>query len=152
MSVYVEGKIGEEMLAEKSGTFILPDGTTRNKKVGEISAMLVRVGEKMRAVKALQIGKGDRATWADTIVHMLSRLAVSSGSDVKALWKSIQSILSDLCKVNKSLGKEIQGVIGSEWEPGQLFCVLHYTLAIPGGHQKSFLEVPGVHRNRQAVP
>ena len=67
MSVFVEGKIAEEMLNKESGTFIMPDGTTRN-KVGEIAAMLVRVGDKMRAVKAQQIGCGDRATWADTIV------------------------------------------------------------------------------------
>ena len=75
ISVFVEGKIAEEMLNKESGTFIMPDGTTRN-KVGEIAAMLVRVGDKMRAVKAQQIGCGDRATWADTIVHMLSRLSL----------------------------------------------------------------------------
>ena len=75
MSVFVEGKVAEEMLnARESGTFIMPDGTTRN-KVGQIAAMLIKVNEKMRAVKAQQIGKGDRKTWADTIVHMLSRLA-----------------------------------------------------------------------------
>ena len=41
MSVYVEGEIGKEMMKEEGGgTFIMPDGTTRN-KVGEIAAMLV---------------------------------------------------------------------------------------------------------------
>ena len=44
---------------------------------------------------------------------------------------SIRSILSDLCKVNKNLGDEIKGIIGSEWLPGHLFCVLHFVLAIP---------------------
>ena len=76
MSVFVEGRIAEEML-QNEGTFIIPDGTTRN-KVGELAAMLVKVGNKMRAVKAQQIGKGDRVTWADTIVHMLKRLSVAS--------------------------------------------------------------------------
>ena len=129
MSVFVEGRIAEEML-QNEGSFIIPDGTTRN-KVGEIAAMLIKVGNKMRAVKAQQIGKGDRVTWADTIIHMLSRLASASRTDVKALWSSVQSILSDLCKVNKNLGAEIKGALGSNWEPGQLFCVLHYALAIP---------------------
>ena len=115
----------------------MPDGTTRN-KVGEIAAMLIKVKDKMRAVKAQQIGKGDRKTWADTIVHMLSRLALASGTDVKAVWKSIRSILSDLCEVNKRLGEEIKGVLGSDWEPGQLFCVLHYVLAVPKAIKKVF--------------
>ena len=110
MSVYVEGKIALEMLeSHGSGTFIMPDGTTRN-KTGEIAGMLIKVNDKMRAVKAQQIGKGDRKTWADTIVHMLSRLAISSRTDVKALWSSIRSILSDLCDVNKKLGVEIKVV------------------------------------------
>ena len=137
MTVFVEGRIAEEMLNNESGTFIMPDGTTRN-KVGEIAAMLVRVGDKMRAVKAQQIGRGDRPTWADTIVHMLSRLSLASGTDVKALWRSVQSILSDLCDVNKKLGKEIKGVIGSDWEPGQLFCVLHYVLHVPEAIKQVF--------------
>ena len=96
----------------------------------------------MRAVKAQQIGMADRTTWADTIVHMLKRLAVASRTDIKALWASIQSILSDLCKVNKELGAEIKGVIGSDWEPGQLFCVLHYVLAVPEAIKKVFIRYP----------
>ena len=89
-------------------------------------------------MKAQQIGKGDRMTWADTIVHMLTRLSLASKTDVKALWRSIRSILSDLCKVNKELGAEIKGVIGCDWEPGQLFCVLHYVLGIPEAIKKVF--------------
>ena len=102
MSVFVEGKIAEEML-QNEGSFIIPDGTTRN-KVPDIAAMLIKVGNKMRAVKAQQIGKSDRVTWTDTVIHMLSRLASASRTDVKALWSSVRSILSDLCKVNKNLG------------------------------------------------
>ena len=145
MSVYVEGKIALEMLeSHGSGTFIMPDGTTRN-KTGEIAAMLIKVNDKMRAVKAQQIGKGDRKTWADTIVHMLSRLAISSRTDVKALWSSIRSILSDLCDVNKKLGAEIEGVIGSDWEPGQLFCVLQYVLHIPTAIKTVFSKYSGTY-------
>ena len=136
MSVFVEGKIAEEM-SQSEGSFIIPDGTTRN-KVGELAAMLIKVGDNMRAVKAQQLGKGDRVTWADTIVHMLQRLSTASNTDIKALWSSIRSILSDLCKVNKQLGSEIKGIIGSDWEQGQLFCVLYYVLAVPEAIKQVF--------------
>ena len=119
---FIKGTIALERLqSQESGTFIMPDGTTNN-KTGEIAAMLIKVNDKMRAVKAQQIGKGDRKTWTDTIVHMWSRLALASRTDVKALWCSIGSILSDLCDVNEKLGAELKAVIGCEWEPGQLFC------------------------------
>ena len=39
-------------------------------------------------------------------------------------------MVSDLCKVNKQLALEIQGMIGSECFPGQAFYNLHFTLAI----------------------
>ena len=108
----------------------MPDGTTRN-KVGEISAMIVKVNGKMRAMKGQRIGKGDRATWADVVVHMLHRLTVASGKEITTMWESIKTMLSDLCKVNKHLAAEISKLIGSAWIPGQLFCVLHYVLTIP---------------------
>ena len=96
MSVFVEGRIAEEML-QNEGSFIIPDGTTRN-KVGEIAAMLIKVGNKMRAVKAQQIGKGDRVTWADTIIHTLSRLAYVH----PLAWSSLEQIraLHHICRAS----------------------------------------------------
>ena len=41
--------------------------------------------------------------------------------------------LTDLCKVNLGLANEVKKLIGTEWLPGQGFCNLHYTLAIPVG-------------------
>ena len=55
LAVYVEKRIGEELA--QHGGFCIPDGTTRN-KVGEISAVVVKVNGKMRAMKAQRIGKG----------------------------------------------------------------------------------------------
>ena len=48
-------------------------------------------------------------------------------------------MVSDLCKVNKQLTSEIQGMIGSEWLLGQAFCNLYFTLAIPEGIKSMFV-------------
>jgi hypothetical protein len=82
-------------------------------------------------MKGQRIGKGDRSTWADVVVHMLRRLTVASRKEIAAIWESIKTMLSDLCKVNRNLANEISKLIGSKWIPGQLFCVLHHVLAIP---------------------
>ena len=42
-------------------------------------------------------------------------------------------MVSALCKVNKQLASEIQSMIGSAWLPGQAFCNLHFSLALPEG-------------------
>ena len=95
--------------------------------------MVVKVGDKIRALKSLKIGKGDRSNWASAIIHLLDRLATATKVEVEDKWRSITAIVSDLCKVNKKLAAEIQAMIGSEWMPGQAFCNLHFTLAIPEG-------------------
>ena len=128
LAVYVEKRIGDELV--QHGGFCMPDGTTRN-KVGEISAMILKVNGKMRAMKGQRIGKGGRSTWADVVVHMLQRLTVASNKEIAAIWEAIKTMLSNLCKVNRNLASQISKVIGSAWIPGQLFCVLHYVLAIP---------------------
>ena len=128
LSVYCEKRIAEEMVEKKA--FILPDGTSRQ-GVGEIAAAVVKVGDKIRALKSLQISKGNRNNWAIAIIHMLDRLATSSNVTVDEIWQSITTMVSDLCKVNKALAVEIQSIIGSAWCPGQAFCNLHFTLAIP---------------------
>ena len=87
----------------------------------------------IRAFKCLQISKVDRSNWGNAIIHLMKRLAVASKTDIDTIWRQISCILSDLCKVNKGLALQIQGIIGSEWKPGQVFCNLHYTLEIAQG-------------------
>lgn len=64
---------------------------------------------------------------------MLDRLATATSSNIENIWRSVTAMVSDLCKVNKKLAAEIKSMIGSEWIPGQAFCNLHFTLAIPEG-------------------
>lgn len=93
---------------------------------------MVKVGDKMSALRAQQMGSGTRENWANTIIHLLDRLAKASDKySVLELWESIKSILDDLCKVNRGLGLEIKALLGSTWAPGELHCVMHYSLAIP---------------------
>ena len=84
MAVYVEKCIGEE-LVQHSG-FCIPDGTSHN-KVGEMSALVLKLNGKIRAMKAQRIGKGDCSTWAEVIIHMLQRLTVASGHDIMPIWE-----------------------------------------------------------------
>ena len=126
LSVYCEKRITEEMVEKKA--FILPDGTSRQ-GVGDISAAVVKVGDKIRALKALQISKGNRSNWATAIIHMLDRLATSSKVTVDEIWQSITTMVSDLCKVNKGLTAEVQSMIGSGWCPVRHFAI--FTLLWP---------------------
>ena len=127
---YCEGQVTNELL-EKTG-FILPNGTSRQ-GVGDIASAVVKVGGWIRALKGLQIGKGDRANWASAINHMVDRLSSASNKEIRNIWESITAMVSDLCKVNLGLANEVKKLIGTEWLPGQGFCNLHYTLAIPVG-------------------
>ena len=138
ISVFVEGKIADEIIEHQA--FVIPDGTSRQ-GIGEMAAAVVKVGGKMQAIKGVQIGKGDRKNWARAIYHMLDRLstASSSGHKISSIWKQIVAMLSDLCKVNLDLAKEVRSLIGVEWLPGQIFCNLHYTLAIPEGIKKTLI-------------
>ena len=129
VSVFCEKRVAE--MAEKKA-FILPDGTSRQ-GVGDIAGVVVKVGDKICALQGLKISKGDRKNWATTIAHMLDRLATASNVEVDDIWQSITAMVSDLCKVNKQLASEIQSMIGSAWLPGQAFCNLHFSLAIPEG-------------------
>ena len=79
LSVYCEKRIAEEMVEKKA--FILPDGTSRQ-GVGVIAAAVVKVGDKIRALKSSQISKGNRNNWAIATIHMLDRLATSSNVTV----------------------------------------------------------------------
>ena len=130
LSNYCERQVANELL-EKTG-FILPDGTSRQ-GVGVIASAVVKVGGRIRALKGLQIGKGDRANWASAIYHMLDRLSSASNKEIRNIWESITAMVSDLCEVNLGLANEVKKLIGTEWISGQGFCNLHYTLAIPVG-------------------
>ena len=81
--------------------------------------VVVKVRDKIRALKSMKVAKGDRKNWAATIIHMLDR-PTSSNVEIDAIWKNVTAIVSDLCKVNKQLAAEIQKLIGSEWLPGQV--------------------------------
>ena len=62
ISVYCEGKVADEILEDQA--FIIPDGTSR-KGVGNLAGAVVMVSSNIRALKCLQIGKGDRENWAN---------------------------------------------------------------------------------------
>ena len=79
VSVFCEKRVAEEMVEKEA--FILPDGTSRQ-GVGDIAGVVVKVGDKIRALKGLKISKGDRKNWATTIAHMLDRLATASNVEV----------------------------------------------------------------------
>ena len=123
--VYCEGKVADEIM-EKQG-FILPDGTSRI-GIGEIAGCVVKTGDRMKAFKALKIGKADRENWAKAIYQMLDRLATASHKDIKIIWQNIVVMVTDLCKVNHELAFEVKKLVGTDWLPGQAFCNLHFTL------------------------
>ena len=128
MAVHCEGKVAEEILQNKG--FLIPDGTKRQ-GLGEIAASVVKVGDKIRSLKASQLTSSTRSNWAKYIHHLLDRLATAGSTDIEQVWQKISAFLSDLCKVNLHLSKSVQQLIGSKWIPGQAFCNLHFTLAIP---------------------
>ena len=64
---------------------------------------------------------------------MLDRLATACNAEIDTVWHNLSVFLSDLCKVNLHLAEEVKSKIGSVWKPGQAFCNLHFTLAIPTG-------------------
>ena len=95
--------------------------------------MVMKIGDKIRALRSLKIFKGYRSNWATAIIHMFDRLTTALKVEIKTKWKNITAMVSDLHKVNKQLTSEIQGMIESECLLGQAFCDLHFTLAIPEG-------------------
>ena len=82
ISVYCEGKIAEEKMKEEN--FVLPDSTSRQ-GTGDIAAMVVKVGDKICALKSLNNSRGDRSNWATAILHMLDHLATASKVEIKAI-------------------------------------------------------------------
>ena len=148
LAVHCEAKVAEEILDKKC--FLMPDGTSRQ-GVGDIAASVVKVGDKIRALKSAQISSGTRENWASTLCYMLDRLATAGDSNIDAVWSNVSAFLSDLCKVNLHLAEEVKSMIGSTWKPGQVFCNLHFTLAIPTGIKEIIAEYQS-HRSSKALP
>ena len=73
--VYCEGKVADEILEHQA--LIIPDGTSRQ-AVGDLAGVVVKVSLHIRALKCLQIGKGDRGNRGKSLYHMLDRLATAS--------------------------------------------------------------------------
>ena len=71
----------------------MPDGTFRQ-GVGDIVGSVIKVGDKIGALKSVQITKGSRKNWFTAITYLLKRLAVASNNDVDSIWKSITAVLS----------------------------------------------------------
>ena len=57
ISVYCEGKVADEILEHQA--FIIPDGTSRQ-GVEDLVGAVVKVSSHIRALKCLQIDKGNR--------------------------------------------------------------------------------------------
>ena len=103
LSIYCERKIAPETMTEKA--FVLPDGTWQQ-GIGGIAGMVVKVVDKICALKSLKMSKVDRSNWATAIIHMLDCLATATKVKIEVIWKSITAMDSDLCKVNKQLVSE----------------------------------------------
>lgn len=76
--------------------------------------MLMKVEDKICALKSLKISKGDGSNWQTGIIHMLDPQATVSKVKIEAIWECIKAMVYNLCKVNTHLALEIQGMIGSE--------------------------------------
>ena len=135
---YLEGEIGSKMVQDGK-TFLMPDGTSRA-KVGKMGATLVKIEGKMRALKLQCMGNEQRENWADTIIHQIQRLSVASNESTEDIYKSICSLVSDSCKVNKGLAALISAKLGLEWVPGQLYCLIHSVLGFQDGISKTWLK------------
>ena len=126
IATHLEGKIANQMI-DSNSSFLMPDGTSRQ-RLGRLGASLVFIEGQVRALKCQLLGNETRDNWADTIIHNLKRLSMSSGQDIIDIFKTIQALISDSCKVNKGLADVISGKLGIAWVPGTLYCCLHTVL------------------------
>ena len=119
IATHLEGKIADQMV-ESDSSFLMPDGTSRQ-RLGRIGASLVFIEGQVRALKSQLMGNETRDNWADTLIHNLKRLSMSSGKDLVDIFKTIKALISDSCKVNKGLAAVISGKLGIAWVPGTLY-------------------------------
>ena len=136
MACHAEAEIGKEL--QEKGAYLIPDGTSRN-KVGKIGGCMMVVGNKVRALKMQNMGNEKRDNWANTIIHLLDRLATASGSEVNELYKQIKGLITDKCGVNIDLAEEISKKLGCEWVPAQLYCCIHSVLSWQEGIKEVWL-------------
>ena len=149
-ATYLEGEIGSLMVKDGQ-TFLMPDGTSRA-KVGKMGATLVSIEGKMRALKLQCMGNEQRENWADTIIHQLQRLSAASDESVADIYKSICSLVSDSCKVNKGLSAMMSAKLGLEWIPGQLYCLIHSVLGFQDGICNTWLKYQEVMGHDKLYP
>ena len=131
IATHLEGKIADQM-TESGSSFLMPDGTSRQ-RLGRVGASLVFIEGQVRALKCQLMGNETRDNWADTLIHNLKRLSVASGKDLVDIFTTIQSFVTDSCKVNKGLAALISGKIGVDWVPGSIYCCLHTVLGFQEG-------------------
>ena len=125
IAMEIEKKIEEEMLQKECA--VIPDGTGR-KVIGKVGGAMLQVGERTRVLPFQKMGNETRENWAKFIDHVLSRMAVISEKEKKDLWGSVLLFISDQCKTNKGLAKEVAQYMGLEHQPGQVFCNIHPVL------------------------
>jgi hypothetical protein len=125
ISMETEKKIAQEMLQKECA--IIPDGTGRQ-VIGRVGGAMLQVGGKTRVLPFQRMGNETRENWARFIDHVLSRMAVVSEKEKKELWGTVLLFISDQCKTNKGLAKEVAQYMGLEHQPGQIFCNIHPVL------------------------
>ena len=89
---------------------------------------MLQVGGKTRVLTFQIMGNETRQNWAHFLNHVLSRMAALSEIEKKELWGAVLLFISDQCKTNKGLAKEVAQCMGLEHQPGQIFCNIHPVL------------------------
>ena len=125
ISIETEKKIAMEMF--RNECTIIPDGTGQ-KIIGKVGGAMLQVGGKTRVLPFQIMGNETRQNWAHFLNHVLSRMAALSEIEKKELWGAVLLFISDQCKTNKGLAKEVAQCMGLEHQPGQIFCNIHPVL------------------------
>ena len=122
ISIETEKKVAEEMLTEECA--LIPDGTGR-KVIGKVGGVMLQVGTKTRVLPFQRMGNETRENWAHFIDHVINRMAAASEIEKQQLWGTVLLFISDQCKTNKGLAKEVAQYMGLEHQPGHIFCNIH---------------------------
>ena len=81
------------------------------------------------------MGNEQRENWAHTIIHQIQRLSVASNESTEDIYRSICSLVSDSCKVNKGLSALISVLLDTQCS------------GLPGWHKQDMAEIPGGDRS-----
>ena len=109
ISIETEKKVAEEMLTEECA--LIPDGTGR-KVIGKVGGVMLQVGTKTRVLPFQRMGNETR---------VINRMAAASEIEKQQLWGTVLLFISDQCKTNKGLAKEVAQYMGLEHQPGLFF-------------------------------